>query len=122
MASSGDLRSLLGPAIFSQIPNNAQVVLQQAWTSHTDTLKTNLEKVKVDAEQKIAELSSNNNELSSKLAVYTEETERGQTALQMYREQVIVFIFSYRYYIDTLIRNIGKFKRIISLNINKTRD
>ena len=112
MASSGDLRSLLGPAIFSQIPNNAQVVLQQAWTSHTDTLKTNLEKVKVDAEQKIAELSSNNNELSSKLAVYTEETERGQTALQMYREQVIVFIFSYRYYIDTLIRNIAKFKRI----------
>ena len=43
-----DLRSLLGPAIFSQIPNNVQVVLQQAWTSHTDTLKTNLEKVKVD--------------------------------------------------------------------------
>ena len=25
MASSGDLRSLLGPAIFSQIPQNAQV-------------------------------------------------------------------------------------------------
>ena len=89
MASSGDLRSLLGPATFSQIPNNAQVVLQQAWTTHTDTLKTNLEKVKVDAEQKIAELSSSNNELSSKLAVYTEETERGQTALQMYREQVL---------------------------------
>ena len=88
MASSGDLRSLLGPATFSQIPTNAQVVLQQAWTSHTDTLKTNLEKVKVDAEQKIAELSSSNNDLSSKLAVYTEETERGQTALQMYREQV----------------------------------
>ena len=103
---------MLGPAIFSQIPNNVQVVLQQAWTSHTDTLKANLEKVKVDAEQKIAELSSNNNELSSKLAVYTEETERGQTALQMYREQVIVFIFSYRHYIDKLIRNIGKFKRI----------
>ena len=94
MASSGDLRSLLGPATFSQIPNNAQVVLQQAWTTHTDTLKTNLEKVKVDAEQKIAELSSSNNELSSKLAVYTEETERGQTALQMYREQVSVHIYS----------------------------
>ena len=43
-----DLAYLLGPAIFSQIPNNVQVVLQQAWTSHTDTLKTNLEKVKVD--------------------------------------------------------------------------
>ena len=95
MASSGDLRSLLGPAIFSQIPSNAAVVLQQAWTSHTDTLKANLEKVKVDAEQKIAELSSNNNELSSKLAVYTEETERGQTALQMYREQVSDEVSSY---------------------------
>ena len=93
MASSGDLRSLLGPATFSQIPTNAQVVLQQAWTSHTDTLKTNLEKVKVDAEQKIAELTSNNNELSSKLAVYTEETEKGQTALQMYREQEIVLVY-----------------------------
>ena len=83
-----DLAYLLGPDIFSQIPDNVQEVLQQAWTSHTDTLKTNLEKVKVDAEQKIAELSSSNNDLSSKLAVYTEETERGQTALQMYREQV----------------------------------
>ena len=88
MASSGDLRSLLGPAIFSQIPNNAQVVLQQAWSSHTDTLRSQLEKVKVDAEQKIAELTSTNNDISSKLAVYTEETERGQSALQMYREQV----------------------------------
>ena len=43
-----DLRSLLGPATFSQIPNTVQVVLQEAWTSHTDTLKTNLEKVKVE--------------------------------------------------------------------------
>ena len=54
-----------------------------------DTLRGALEKQKVDAEQKIAELSSSNTELSSKLAVYTEETERGQSALQMYREQVI---------------------------------
>lgn len=53
-----------------------------------DTLKSQLEKVKVDAEQKVAELTATNNELSSKLSVYTEETERGQTALQMYREQV----------------------------------
>ena len=89
MASSGDLRSLLGPAIFSSIPGNAQVVLQQAWASHMDTLKGQLEKVKVDAEQRIAELSSSNTELTSKLAVYTEETERGQSALQMYREQVL---------------------------------
>ena len=42
-----DLAYLLGPDTFSQIPTNAQGVLQQAWTSHTDTLKTNLEKVKV---------------------------------------------------------------------------
>ena len=53
-----------------------------------DTLKSQLEKVKVDAEQKVAELTAANSELSSKLSVYTEETERGQTALQMYREQV----------------------------------
>ena len=88
MASSGDLRSLLGPAIFSAIPQNAQVVLQQAWSSHMDTLKSQLEKVRVDAEQKITELTSSNNELTSKLSVYTEETERGQSALLMYREQV----------------------------------
>ena len=55
-----------------------------------DTLKGALEKQKVDAEQKIAELSSSNTELCSKLAVYTEETERGQSALQMYREQVSI--------------------------------
>ena len=96
MASSGDLRSLLGPAIFSQIPNNAQVVLQQAWSSHTDTLKGQLEKVRVDAEQKIAELTSTNNDISSKLAVYTEETERGQSALQMYREQVRSNFYYYK--------------------------
>ena len=96
MASSGDLRSLLGPAIFSQIPNNAQVVLQQAWSSHTDTLKGQLEKVRVDAEQKIAELTSTNNDISSKLAVYTEETERGQSALQMYREQVRSNFYLYK--------------------------
>ena len=88
MASTGDLRSLLGPATFSSIPNNTMVVLQQAWTSHTDTLKAQLEKVKVDAEQKMADLTSANAELTSKLAVYSEETEKGQTALQQYREQV----------------------------------
>ena len=43
-----DLAYLLGPATFSQIPNTVQVVLQEAWTSHTDTLKNNLEKVKED--------------------------------------------------------------------------
>ena len=60
-----------------------------------DTLKGALEKQKVDAEQKIAELSSSNSELSSKLAVYTEETERGQSALQLYREQVTLILWSF---------------------------
>jgi len=87
MASTGDLRSLLGTATFSSIPNNTAVVLQQAWSSHTDTLKAQLEKVKVDAEQKVAELSAANSELTSKLSVYSQETDRGQTALQQYREQ-----------------------------------
>ena len=41
-----------------------------------DTLKSQLEKVKVDAEQRVAELTSNNSDLTSKLAVYTEESER----------------------------------------------
>ena len=88
MASTGDLRSLLGTATFSSIPNNTAVVLQQAWSNHTDTLKAQLEKVKVDAEQKVAELSAANSELTSKLSVYSQETERGQSALQQYREQV----------------------------------
>ena len=50
-SSSVDLRSLLGPAIFSQIPNNVQVVLQEAFTSHTDTLQTNLEDIKVELDR-----------------------------------------------------------------------
>ena len=94
MASSGELRSMLGPAIFNSIPSNAQVVLEQAWTSQTDTLRTQLEKVRVDSEQKVAELTAANTELTSKLAVYSEETERGQNSLQTYREQASVrFIF-----------------------------
>ena len=88
MASTGDLRALLGPATFSSIPNNTAVVLQQAWTSHTDTLKAQLEKVKVDSEQKVAELTAANTDLTNKLSVYSQETEKGQTALQQYREQV----------------------------------
>ena len=92
MASTGDLRALLGPATFSSIPNNTAVVLQQAWTSHTDTLKAQLEKVKVDSEQKVAELTAANTDLTNKLSVYSQETEKGQTALQQYREQVRIII------------------------------
>ena len=81
---------MLGPAIFNSIPSNAQVVLDQAWTSQTDTLRTQLEKVRVDSEQKVAELTAANTELTSKLAVYSEETERGQNSLQTYRDQASV--------------------------------
>ena len=88
MASTGDLRSLLGPATFSSIPSNTAVVLQQAWSSHTDTLKAQLEKVRVDAEQKVSELSAANSDLSGKLSAYSQETERGKSALEQYREQV----------------------------------
>ena len=51
---SGDL---LGPGFCNQLNDNAQEVLQQAQTSHSDTLKTNLEKAKVESEQKIAEIT-----------------------------------------------------------------
>ena len=42
-----DLRSLLDPAIFSQIPDTVQEVLLEAWASHTDTL---MKKEKVEAD------------------------------------------------------------------------
>ena len=62
--------------------------MQQAWSSHTDTLKAQLEKVRVDAEQKVSELSAANSDLSGKLSAYSQETERGKSALEQYREQV----------------------------------
>ena len=43
---SGDLTSLLGADILSQIPDHAQVVLKQVWATHIDTLRTDIEKVK----------------------------------------------------------------------------
>ena len=88
MATTGDLMSLLGPANFSTIPSNIVKVLQQARISHTDTLSSQLEKVKVDAEQKEANLSAAYSDLSIKLAKYTQESERGQNSIQQYREQV----------------------------------
>ena len=51
---SGDLPD---PCSGSQVNDNAQEVLQQAQTSYSDTLKTNLEKVKVESEQKNAEIT-----------------------------------------------------------------
>jgi hypothetical protein len=46
MAASGELRSLLGPATFNQIPSHAAGVLQELWTNHTDTLRAKEEKVR----------------------------------------------------------------------------
>ena len=61
-----DVAAIQGPDTFGQMAENAQVALQVALTSD-DTLKTNLEKVKVEAEQKIAELSSRNRNLTEDL-------------------------------------------------------
>ena len=46
MAATGDLRSLLGPATFNQIPSHPATVLQELWTNHTDMLRTKEEKVR----------------------------------------------------------------------------
>ena len=51
---SGDLPD---PCSGIQVNDNAQEVLQQARTFHSDTLRTDLEKVKVESEQKIAEIT-----------------------------------------------------------------
>ena len=45
--------------------------------------------VRVDGEQKAAELAAAVEELSSKLSVFTADAERGETALQRYREQAV---------------------------------
>ena len=81
MASSGDLRSLLGPATFSQIPSNAQVVLQQAWVTHTNTLKTQLEKVKSE----LSAVSGERDDLSRQ--VFTARAEREDMASLAERRQ-----------------------------------
>jgi hypothetical protein len=50
---------------------------------------TNVLQVRVDGEQKVAELQAVVEEQGAKLATYTQETERGETALQHYREQAL---------------------------------
>ena len=45
MAATGDLRSLLGPATFNQIPSHAAGVLQELWTKTSDNLRLKEEKV-----------------------------------------------------------------------------
>ena len=88
MACTGDIRSLLGPANYSTIPSNTAVVLEQAWTSHTDILRFQLEKVNEDAMQKVEVLSTINSNLTSKLDMYHEEKERMQIAFQQSKEKV----------------------------------
>ena len=46
---------VLGPGTFSLLVDNTQV-----WTIHNDSIMTNMEKVKMEAEQQITELSSRN--------------------------------------------------------------
>ena len=86
--TTGDLRSLLDPETFSSIPSNTAAVLQQAWSSHTDTLRSNLEKVRIDAEQRLKELTTINDLLNMKLAVYSRETEKEQITEQPYIKEV----------------------------------
>ena len=45
MAATGDLRSLLGPATFNQIPSHAAGVRQELWTKTSDNLRLKEEKV-----------------------------------------------------------------------------
>jgi len=87
MATTGDLRSLLGPANFNQIPSHVAGVLQELWTKTSDNLRLKEEKVRVEGEQKVAELQAVVEELNGKLGTFTQETEKGETALQHYREQ-----------------------------------
>ena len=88
MACTSDIRSLLGPVNYSTIPSNTAVVLEQAWTSHTDILRFQLEKVNEDAMQKVEVLSTINSDLTSKLDMYYEEKERMQIAFQQSKEKV----------------------------------
>ena len=87
-ATTGDLRSLLDLETFSSIPSNTAAVLQQAWSSHTDTLRSNLEKVRKDGEQRLKELSTINAKLKMKLTLYSQETEKEQITEQPYIKEV----------------------------------
>ena len=48
MATTGDLRSLLGPANFNQIPSHVAGVLQELWTKTSDNLRLKEEKVSTE--------------------------------------------------------------------------
>jgi len=87
MASSGDIRQILSPARFNMLDSDTQAVIVQAWNTHTGSLKAELEKTRVDSEQKSIVLQKKVQDLESKLSVFAEESEKGQSALSMYREQ-----------------------------------
>ena len=91
MATTGDLRSLLGPANFNQIPSHVAGVLQELWTKTSDNLRLKEEKVsteimcflnwginfwtpqvRVEGEQKVAELQAVVEELNGKLGTFTQ--------------------------------------------------
>jgi len=87
MAASGDLRQILSPARFNTLPSDMQSILLHVWNTQTGQLKSELEKTKVDAEQKLSVLQKKNQGLEEKLAVFVEENEKGESALSLYRDQ-----------------------------------
>ena len=89
-----DVAAILSPDTFGQMTENAQMALQGAWISHTDTLKTNLEKVKVEAEQKIAELSSRNRNLTEDLT--QSETDKVCTSVSGFIVELFIDTFRSR--------------------------
>ena len=96
MAATGDLRSLLGPAIFNLQPDPSHCAgrLLQYWTNHTDTLRTREDKVEFESDLMDddvcfqigvgGELQAQVEEQNTKLADFTQQSEKGWTALQHY--------------------------------------
>jgi len=120
-----DLHNLLGPALFSSIPTNTQVVLQQAWTAHTADLRTQLEKLqdeleklKVGNEQMMFQFEKNEN-LNKKVA--SEEIKE--------KEKLTEEVFELKQLVNGLQQELGrrmeenaKIKEISSDNASTTSD
>ena len=92
-----DVAAILSPDTFGQMTENAQMALQGAWISHTDTLKTNLEK--------IAELSASNKDL-------TEDLSRMEAA-KVRNKLILLFIM--------LILNIDTFRTRVWVGLTSWR-
>ena len=80
---------VLGPGTFSLLVGNTREDRQQVLTIQNDTLNTNMEKFKAEAEQKIAKLSSSNK-------VLMEDLRRTKVSNRLVR----CFIVTYSTYID----------------------